>query len=128
MLPIQKYILRQYKGCASKRNIAFLLSDDQALAIMDCTCVYCGEKHSNTAIRSQYAVKEFRYNSIDRVNSDLPYDASNTVACCNAAKSDMPIEVFLTSGWIAERRNTLRQPYAWHARRTRAQDERGESC
>lgn len=106
MLPIQKYVIRQYKHCAAKRNIDFLLTDSETLKIMDCACVYCGAMHSNTAIRSQYAVKEFRYNGIDRVNSAQPYSVSNTVACCgacNAAKSNQDLSKFLESDWLKAR-------------------------
>jgi hypothetical protein len=103
MLAIVKYIIRQYRHCAARRNIPFMLTDDQVMAFLDCECVYCGAKNTNRAYRKQYAVKEFWYNGIDRINSDQGYTISNTVACCkqcNAAKSDTSVEFFMASEWL----------------------------
>lgn len=112
MLPIVKYILRQYEHCAEKREIAFLLTAEEFEKMINLPCVYCGVTGSNKAVRKQYAVKEYNYNGIDRVNSDQPYTVSNTVACCgecNAAKSNMPLAVFLNSNWLAEKVNRINE-------------------
>lgn len=108
---IEKYIIRQYKGCAEKRGIEFLLTDTQVVEFFDLPCVYCGTEHSNTATRNQYAVKVRKYNGIDRINSAQPYSISNTVSCCgecNAAKSDSSVKDFLNSDWLALRIETMK--------------------
>lgn len=111
MLPIQRYVLAQYRRCATKRGYAFLLTDSEAIKMMECDCVYCGASKSNRAIRNQYAVKEYSYNGIDRINSDKDYTISNCVACCkecNAAKTDMTLGDFMNSVWLTDRLQKLR--------------------
>jgi hypothetical protein len=102
-LAIENYIIAQYRGCAAKRNIEFLLTNDEVVKFFDLPCVYCGAMHSNIATRKQYAIKTRAYNGIDRINSSQPYSIGNTVVCCgkcNAAKSDLPVEEFLISEWL----------------------------
>lgn len=103
---IENYIYRQYVACASKRGYSFNLDIDTFFAIADGECVYCKAKNTNKAVRAQYAVKEREYNGVDRVNSDLPYTVGNCVSCCkhcNAAKSAMPLDKFLSSDWLKAR-------------------------
>lgn len=107
MIAIQNYVFTQYRKCAEKRGILFNIDADLFLALAAAPCAYCGACNTNTATRKQYAVKVWNYNGIDRVNSDLPYAVGNVVACCkacNAAKSDMPLDAFLSSDWLASRR------------------------
>jgi hypothetical protein len=111
MLPIQNYILAQYKRCATKRGYKFLLEDTEVIKIMSRPCVYCGAMNSNRAVRNQYAVKEYSYNGIDRINSDQDYTISNCAACCsscNAAKSNMSVVDFMRSEWFMVRITALR--------------------
>ena len=106
MIAIQKYVYAQYAKCAAKRGYSFNLTPDQFLEIASQPCVYCTASNTNKATRKQYAVKEWSYNGVDRVNSDLSYSIGNCVACCkacNAAKSDQPLAVFLASEWLASR-------------------------
>lgn len=108
---IENYIYRQYVACADKRGYDFQLDIDTFFAIADAPCVYCGAVDSNCAVRSQYAIKERRYNGVDRVNSDLPYTVGNTVSCCkhcNAAKSAMELSKFLNSSWLTARRSGMK--------------------
>lgn len=110
-LPIENYIIRQYKHCAARRNIPFLLTNDEVVKFFDLPCVYCGATHSNTATRKQYAVKVWNYNGIDRVNSDQSYALGNVVACCklcNAAKTDMNPATFLASDWLKSRISSVK--------------------
>ena len=112
MLPIVKYILRQYKGCATKRGLAWKLSDSDFQRLIDEPCVYCGDVATNTAKRTQYAIATYVYNGIDRINSSQDYTISNCVSCCkacNAAKSDVPLHVFLSSEWLQDRLHRVNQ-------------------
>lgn len=106
MIAIQNYVFSQYRKCADKRGIPFNITADLFLALAAAPCVYCGACNTNTARRAQYAVSEWTYNGIDRVNSDLPYAIGNVVACCkacNAAKTNMPLDSFLSSDWLKTR-------------------------
>jgi len=107
MIAIQKYVYSQYANCAAKRGISFNITSDIFLALAAAPCVYCGATNTNTATRNQYAVKVWSYNGVDRVNSDLPYAIGNVVSCCkacNAAKSDMSLEKFVSSDWLITRK------------------------
>jgi hypothetical protein len=111
MKPIERYIRNQYQKSALKRGFAWLLSDAEFLAMLDEPCHYCGMTHSNIARRDQYAVKERYYNGIDRIDSSGDYTPENTAACCrccNAAKSDMPHDIFVQSAWLYMRLNRIR--------------------
>lgn len=106
MLPIERYILNQYKKSAQKRGKTWLLTDEQFIAYLDQECIYCGEKATNTAYRKQYAVTTRSYNGIDRIDSSGDYTPANTVSCCkhcNAAKSDQTLAQFRESEWLQEK-------------------------
>jgi hypothetical protein len=106
MIAIQNYVFTQYAKCAAKRGIPFNINADTFLALAAAPCAYCSACNTNKATRAQYAVKEWSYNGVDRVNSDLPYAIGNVVACCkacNAAKSAMSLDKFLSSEWLANR-------------------------
>lgn len=106
MIAIQNYVFSQYRKCAVKRGYSFNIDATMFLALAAAPCAYCTACNTNTAKRTQYAVSEWAYNGIDRVNSELPYQIGNVVSCCkacNAAKSAMPLDKFLSSEWLANR-------------------------
>ena len=106
MIAIQKYVFTQYAKCAAKRGYSFNINEETFLALTSAPCAYCTACNTNTAKRAQYAVSEWSYNGIDRVNSDLPYAIGNVVSCCkacNAAKSAMPLDKFINSEWLKAR-------------------------
>lgn len=106
MIAIQNYVYSQYRKCAVKRGYSFNIDATMFLALAAAPCAYCTACNTNTARRAQYAVSEWAYNGIDRVNSELPYQIGNVVSCCkacNAAKSDRNISEFLSSDWLKER-------------------------
>lgn len=86
-----------YKGDARRRGMEFRLSFEEFYAISQLPCVYCGDELSNRAAR--HAMNgEFRYNGVDRVDSDRGYDPDNCVPCCrqcNYAKKDIPQDEFV---------------------------------
>ena len=59
------------KRSASIRNIEWLLSDDDAKAMLIAPCVYCG-----------FLELDIRVNGIDRLDSSKPYNAENCRPCC----------------------------------------------
>lgn len=106
MIAIQKYVFTQYAKCAEKRGISFNINAETFMALASAPCAYCTACNTNKAVRAQYAVKEWSYNGVDRVNSELPYAIGNVVSCCkacNAAKSAMSLDKFMSSDWLKNR-------------------------
>lgn len=88
-----------YRIKATKRGLPFLLSKDDVRCLITAGCRYCGMTASNSFKANG---NEFRYNGIDRVNSDDGYTLDNSVSCCsscNRAKMAMPRGDFLS--WVA---------------------------
>jgi len=101
------------KAHAKMRNIPWMLSLDEASAIIKMNCYFCGCEPSNpyNTFKNRSGKQslkypkekvleegEILYNGIDRLNSDIGYIPGNTVACCtfcNIAKNDRPVEEFL---------------------------------
>lgn len=87
-----------YRNNAKKRNIPFLLSKEEVFQIIEQPCYFCGAIKSNIINTDTYT---YRYNGIDRINSNIGYNKNNIVACCkycNRAKSDMSLDMFIE--WI----------------------------
>lgn len=90
---IQK-IISSYKKNAKKRDLPFDLSYDEFKSLILSPCTYTGIKYSNTLTINGY---QFKYNGIDRINSQKGYVIGNVVPCCiniNKAKSNLTIEDF----------------------------------
>lgn len=78
--------LREIKGGARARKLDFHLTDEDVLTLITSACTYCGETSSHGI-------------GIDRVDSQLTYQANNVVpACwtCNRAKGNMSQHQFLS--------------------------------
>lgn len=76
--------LRSIKSSAKTRKIDFLLTDAEAINIMDNPCLYCGELIPV---------------GIDRVDSSVGYTKENSVACCsmcNYMKKDFSQKDFIS--------------------------------
>lgn len=89
------------KRGATRRGISFKLTDEQVLNLITQHCYYCGEEASNTAINQKIPTEIFRYNGIDRVDSNMGYEKGNVVPCCktcNLAKNAMSQDDFYS--WI----------------------------
>lgn len=75
--------LRSIKSNAIARNIQFLLTKEEALALLHSDCYYCGEPHAD---------------GIDRLDSIGDYSKENCVPCCgicNIMKNKFSLEIFL---------------------------------
>ena len=89
-------IYTRYKFGASKRNLDFYLTYEEFLDLTSKPCYYCGDINSNTT-NNRLKTDTFKYNGIDRVDSQQGYFISNCVPCCkrcNSMKSDMDINSF----------------------------------
>lgn len=75
-----------YQKEAKRRDIAFYLSMDEFVDIVERPCAYCGDMS-----------EEKNFNGVDRVDSKLRYTLDNCVsACtlCNYLKHVMPVDLF----------------------------------
>ena len=97
-------IFNSYKQNAKRKEIEFFLSKDEFKKLIDDSCSYCGVKLYS--VTKSYGMRkksngEYRYNGIDRIDSNKGYNADNVVTCCeicNKAKRDLSIESF--NSWI----------------------------
>lgn len=87
-----------YRGNAKRRNITFSLTREDVVNLIEQPCFYCGATKSNVVNTDTYT---YKYNGIDRIDSNIGYIKNNVVACCkycNRAKSDMSLNEF--KNWI----------------------------
>lgn len=91
-----------YRRNARKRSIPFYLTYEDFCKLITKSCIYCGTTGGNTFVRKYKTppeIVEYKYNGIDRINSDLPYTLDNSVPCCyncNIAKFAQTQEQFKT--------------------------------
>lgn len=88
-------VLSNYKGNARSRNLPFLLTENECKKLFLSNCHYCGEPPS---LLAKTRKKDFYYNGIDRMNSELGYTNDNCVSCCkecNYLKSKIPYKDFI---------------------------------
>jgi len=77
----------KYKCSAKKREIEFKISKEEYDEIIKSECYLCGKQVTKT-----------HKNGIDRINSDLPYEMSNCMPCCqecNFMKNKYNYDIFL---------------------------------
>lgn len=89
-------ILGNYRNRAKENGIAFELSDEEFLSLIQLPCTYCGCLGSNI-INPVRKRGPFVYNGIDRINNTEGYTRANSVPCCrncNYSKSTMTFEEF----------------------------------
>lgn len=82
-------IYSQYKCGAKQRNIEFKLTKEEFDIFINNNCFYCNAELSNKM--DMLLDRIFKYNGIDRVNSDIGYIKENCVSSCiqcNNAKLD----------------------------------------
>lgn len=95
-------VYRKYQHRAETKNLAFDLTLDQFAYLIHQPCYIpnCGVVNSN-AIRVNGRDEIFRYNGIDRIDSNGGYIDGNVAPCCktcNSAKSDMTLNDFFS--WL----------------------------
>ena len=88
-------VLHAYKFGAKGRQLDFDLPDQVFDQLISQACHYCGEPPSNVMNDGGYG---FKYNGIDRLDSNIGYTVENCVSCCgpcNDMKGDLSREEFL---------------------------------
>lgn len=95
-------LIGNYKYAAKTRNIEWKLTDDEARALFNCACYYCGVTASRTIkrVETQKNInkEEINFNGIDRLVNEQGYTPENSVPCCilcNRIKMDGTVEEFL---------------------------------
>jgi hypothetical protein len=95
------HLFRKYQYGARKRGISWDLAKDDFRRLTSLDCHYCGTAPAAVSRASQLD-PGYRYNGIDRMDSNGPYRLGNVVpACrtCNMAKMAVPYGEFMA--WIA---------------------------
>lgn len=90
-------LMRQYKGAAKRRRLAWKLGVDFFKNITSSNCHYCGIAPKQKAWYKN-AVDTYVYNGIDRINNKIGYYKDNVLPCCkrcNHAKANMQYHEFL---------------------------------
>lgn len=91
-------IYSQYKYSAKERNLCFVLTTDDILALVTAPCHYCGELPSAIYTNDAYPNQVFLHGGIDRKNSADGYALESCVPCCancNRMKADTPYDKFI---------------------------------
>ena len=79
----------------------FYNSKEKFKKLTSSNCNYCGESPSK--IKKTDCGGEYKYNGLDRLNSNIGYIESNVVSCCwkcNASKTNMTVNEF--KNWIKQ--------------------------
>ena len=100
-----KHLFNNYKNNARRRELDFIITFEEFLALTKKPCYYCGiwarqrihpNKGNNRTTREAYF-----YNGLDRVDNSKGYTVDNVVTCCgtcNYAKRSM--EAYEFEVWI----------------------------
>ena len=92
---VDRLLVLEYKRSAAYKGVGWNVDEADAIDMFHSECFYCGRRNVN---RRKYRDAEFRYNGIDRVDSDYGYQPGNVVACCkpcNYAKNKLSQAEFL---------------------------------
>jgi len=98
---VKKHVLLKYKNGATKRRLAWQLSDDVAWTIVCNSCYWCGaapEMRKMWEADRRNRTIEYPLNGIDRLDSRKGYVTDNVVTSCtqcNRAKGDLSPQEFL---------------------------------
>lgn len=93
-----KRVYKDYKNKCVKKGIYFDLTYEQFKWFAEKPCMYCGQVDSNFAKRSHQRALDWKYNGLDRVDTNLGYYTENIVTCCkycNRAKSDQTLQDYI---------------------------------
>lgn len=90
----QNLLYSQYKSRAKSREIEFNIEKTYFNSIVLMNCYYCG---SGLSCSVKYGNHNYKYNSIDRIDSSKGYISGNVLPCChicNTMKLDLPQNEF----------------------------------
>ena len=94
--------LNSYKHGAKTRGLGWTISNEDAFALFESDCAYCGNPPSeHPFLSSKRCVGVYRCNGIDRVDNSLGYTFNNVVSCCktcNLAKHNLSMKEWIQ--WV----------------------------
>jgi len=102
-------ILLSYKRHAKTRGIQFRLTREEVSSLVRKPCFYCDNPAGNLK-KTKDCPEGFRYNGIDRCDSNGIYEKNNVVPCCgvcNTAKLDRSQEDFIA--WVLKAAKHLKE-------------------
>lgn len=79
-IAMRNRVLSNYKQNAKNKGYEWALTDEEAIALFQGDCHYCGSKPSLLASRGTYT--SYTHNGIDRKENDSGYTIENSVSCC----------------------------------------------
>lgn len=88
----EKRLWSKFKASCKHRKIENRLSVERYVWLTRRPCTFCGASESNEI---KYGGEVHRYNGIDRLDPNEPYEDGNVVTCCrfcNSLKGSMPLE------------------------------------
>jgi hypothetical protein len=94
----KNYLYLSYKKRAEYTNRSFTLSKVEFLSLTEQNCFYCGTEPSNNRKSKSTTGITWKYNGLDRVDSNKGYELNNIVPCCwvcNRMKRDMKAQDFI---------------------------------
>lgn len=98
---------RSYKNTAKRRNIEFLLNNNEFLTLTSNNCFYC-DSNPTELCYNKHSHGIALANGIDRIDSAKSYSIDNCVTCCkncNFAKASLSQENFF---------NLIKTIYTYH--------------
>ncbi len=84
------FLLAEYRCGARDRGLMWDLTIEEFSTLTSSNCVYCGIEPRYEKITKHN--KTYKYNGIDRIDSNIGYVTTNVVSCCgicNRGKSNM---------------------------------------
>lgn len=114
-IPEFNRLLYGYRGNAKSRGLIWALSKEEAMALFQSPCFYCGVPPQQVYRMGRLPTgtrcgSGFPYNGIDRQNNEFGYTLDNVVPCCkicNRAKLTSPLDEFIE--WVHRVSRHLRE-------------------
>jgi hypothetical protein len=113
------YVFNSYRARAKRSKIAFTLTKDEFLSMIQRDCQYCGIPPMMVGVSPKRdnkdpAYSSFKWNGVDRVDNSKGYILANVTPCCmlcNLAKKNLSSNQFLEwalrlschQGWVKGR-------------------------
>lgn len=97
----QNQVWRAYRNSAQQRALVFAISKETFFEMTQRSCYYCGSAPEAISWPHR-AGTPWRYNGIDRVDSERGYEEGNMVTCCrtcNMMKQRLSYADFLGHVW-----------------------------
>jgi len=95
--PAFRYLWRVHMQSCLRRGVQSQITPSQFYTLITSNCHYCGVPPENET-KLRLGSSKMKYNGVDRVDNEKPYNLSNLVTCCktcNSMKSKLSATEFL---------------------------------